>query len=433
MTTKILVVDDEEDTLKVIASNLAREGYAVDTFSSPAHAMQRLHEETYDTILLDYQMPEMNGIEFLKKVKSFNKDVPVILITGYATIPRAVEAMTEGAYHYLTKPLNYDELKIVLRNSVTLHILRNSHKRLEQELQKTYSFYNLIGKSKVMKKIFYQIKAASKTDSWVLIQGEKGTGKETIAKTIHNGSKRKDFPFVSFDCSLLPQTLLDEELIEKTKNADKGSLFLEEVQCLPADLQVKFFHVLEGKEFNARVLSGTTEDLQQAVNDRTFHKELFQKLNVFPIMVPPLRERKEDIPLLASHFLKEYSKTHQKDIRSFSPTVYAKLLSYDFPENVGELERLVERACVVCQCECIELEEIPGLLLEEEMEEESLTPFLKEKQKTVENFEREYLVTLLTATKGKISEAAKVSGLAERNIYEKLKRYGLKKEEFKEG
>lgn len=458
---KVLVVDDEEDTLKVIASNLSLDGYFVDTFTSPVYALKRFQEKDYDTVLVDYQMPEMDGFEFLQKARAINRDVPVILFTAHATISRAVEAMKEGAVDYLVKPLNYDELKIVLRNSITVHLLRKSSERLLQDIQKKHGFQNLLGISKVMKKIFTQIEIASKTNGAVLLLGEKGTGKETIAKAIHYSSlERKLFPFVSMDCSCVTQPFVDAELFgcenrQKEENpgiqegrlsrAEGGTLFLTEIHALPLLSQLKLLQFLEDKTFSrvngsetltadVRIIAATGMELLKAVSEKTFHEELYYKLNVLSIVVPPLRERREEIPSLVGYFLKMYASKHSREACCLSPAAYAKLLLYNFPGNIAELESLIERACIVSQSSCIDLEDLPQIFQEKretDSEGDFLSPFSKEKKKVVENFERDYLLSLLTATRGKIGEASKISGIAERNLHEKLKKYGLHKEDFK--
>ncbi len=457
-SVRILVVDDDADALKVISSVLLTEGYRVDTFTSPLNAMRQLREETYDTILVDYQMPEMSGIEFIRGAKTFINEVPLILITAYGTIPHAVEVVKEGAYHYLTKPLNYDELKVVLRNSVAFNLLRESHKKLEQELQRTYRFHELVGQSRAMKKIFQQIEFVSMLDTAVLILGEKGMRKESVAKAIHESSNRKDAPFISLECSSVAEAELENILFgseEKGPNgmpriqqgelelAAQGTLFINEIENLPVKLQEKLLSFLQENKFaraggsekvksNVRIVTATDGELESAVEKKAFDRTLYLHLKSHIIYVPPLRERREDIPVLAEHFLKEFSKKYQKDIRGFSSSVYAKLLSRPFSENVAELEHLVERACIVCQSPYIELEDAPELLQESwQSDEDILSPFFKEKMKVVENFEREYFISLLTATRGRIGEAASLSGLSEKNIYEKLKKYGLKKEDFK--
>lgn len=457
---KILVLDDDEDTLKVISDNLSNEGYTIDTFSSPVFALEQIQRKTYDTLLVDYQMPEMNGLEFLEKARSVNRDVPVIIFTAHGSIPQSVDAMKQGAYHYLAKPLNYDELKIVLKNSITLHLLKESHEKLQHELQKIYGTYHFIGKSKVMRKIFYQMEMASKSDAAVLIQGEAGTGKLTIAKIIHYNSRRKDALFVSVDCRAFPETFLSCELFGCDEHtlpvcrgkeygqihaAEGGTLFIDEIEYLPPRLQVKLLEFFrekesqnqEGKEAaqgNVRMMASATKSLKRAAEEKAFHEELFYCLNVFPIVVPPLRERREDILLLAQHFLSVYSQKYKKNILSFSPQAYARLISYDFPGNVRELEHIVERACVVCESSSIEVQDLTDFPEENGgISVDTLSSFSSEKKKILDNFERDYLVSLLTSTKGRIGEAAKVSGLAERNIYQKLKRYGLKKEDFKAG
>ena len=371
----VLVVDDEEDTLKVIASNLSLEGYFVDTFTSPVYALKRFQEKDYDTVLVDYQMPEMNGLEFMQKVRAVNKDIPVIIFTAHATISRAVEAMKEGAVDYLVKPLNYDELKIILKNSITVCLLRKSNERLFQDIQRKHGFQNLLGTSKAMKKIFTQIEIASKTDGQtVLLLGEKGTGKESIAKAIHYGSRRKPLPFVSMDCSCVTQSFADTELFERLSRAEGGTLFLTEIHALPLLSQTKLLQFLEDKTFsrvngnetltvNVRIIAATGMELLKAVSGKTFHEGLYYKLNVLSIVVPPLRERREEIPLLAGHFLKMVASKHGRVATCLSPAVYAKLLSYDFPGNITELESIIERACIVCQSSCIDVSDLPQIFL----------------------------------------------------------------------
>ncbi len=457
-SVRILVVDDDSDALTVISSILLTEGYRVDTLTSPLQALQHLKEEAYDTILVDYQMPEMSGLEFIHRAQALTKDVPLILFTAYGAIPHAVEAVKEGAYHYLTKPLNYDELKVVLRNSVAFHLLRESHKKLEQELQRTYRFHELVGQSRAMKKIFQQIELLSRLDAPVLILGEKGTRKEAVAKAIHENSNRKDAPFVSLECASVASAAIENVLFGleekgpngalrvqqgKLESAEGGTLFVHGIGNFPLKLQGKLLSFLQEKKFmraggqekvksNVRIVTASDGELESAVEKKTLDKTLYHCLKGHIIYIPPLRERREDIPILAERFLKEASEKYQKNIRGFSSSVYARLLSHHFSENVAELEVLIERACIVCQSPTIGLEDMPELLQENESDdEEVLSSFFKEKMKLVGNFEREYFTSLLTKTAGRIGEAAKISGMAERNIYEKLKKYGLKKEDFK--
>lgn len=457
----ILVVDDEADTLKVISSVLVTEGYRADTFTSPVQALQKLKEESYDAVLVDYKMPDMDGLEFLKAIKASDSDVPVILFTAYATLSHAVEAMKCGAYHYFSKPLNYEELKIVLKNSIMFHRLQKSHKRLEQEVYKTYNFHNVVGKSKLMKKVVRQIEALSRLNSCVLIQGEKGTGKELVAKTIHYNSRRKEAPFIVVDCSAIEESCLQKELFGENQGADKtitmnkgrikeaeeGTLFIKEIHCLPLHVQAMLFSFLKENESlvseggenvkaDVRVIVSTSAELEDEMEKGRFHKNLFKMLKAFQVIVPPLRDRHEDIPLLAEHFIKKYAQQFRKDIPCFSSSVYSRMLSHKYQENVSELERLVERACIACQSQCVGIQDIPELLRDNEDEglaEGESSSFSKEKQKVLEQFEREYFISLLDQTHGRIGEAASICGIAERNIYEKLKKYGLRKEDFKKG
>ncbi len=403
----------------------------------------------------------MDGLEFLKAIKASDADVPVILFTAYATLSHAVEAMKCGAYHYFSKPLNYEELKIVLKNSIMFHRLKKSHQRLEQEVYKTYNFHNVIGKSKLMKKVVRQIEALSRLNAGVLIQGEKGTGKELVAKTIHYNSRRKEAPFIVVDCSAIEESCLQKELFGENQDADKtitmnkgrmkeakgGTLFIKEIHFLPLHVQAMLFSFLiekkslvpedgENVKADVRVIVSTSAELEDEVKEGKFHRALFEMLKSFPVIVPPLRDRHEDIPILAEHFIKMYARQYRKDISCFSSSVYSRMLSHEYRENVSELERLVERACIACQSQCVGLEDVPELLRDNEDEglaEGESSSFSKEKQKVIEQFEREYFASLLEKTHGRISKASKVSGLAERNIYEKLKRYGLRKEDFKKG
>ncbi len=465
MKGSILIVDDEPDIQLVMTANLTREGYAVDTASDGLEALRKAESRDYDVIIIDHQMPNLTGMQFLSRLRSGSPgdapDVPVILITAYGTIEMAVQAMKDGAYSYLTKPVRYEDLSLQVKNAVERHRLSREVRSLRDEVEDRYQFGNILGRNPRMQEIFQTIRTVADTDATVLIHGESGTGKELIARAIHYNSRRKDRPFVVVSCSALPETLLESELFGHEKGAftgairqrigrfemaEGGTVFLDEIGEMSMPVQLKLLRVLQEREIervggnqaikvDVRVIAATHRDLQQAMRDRLFRQDLFYRLNVVPIKLPPLRERLDDVPLLASHFLKKYCIKNQKHVKTFSREALEALCGYAYPGNVRELENIIERAVIMEKGESIQRTELGQAAAERK----ALTPadggelgtFRRMKSEVVEQFEREYLSHLLRMYKGNMSRSARHAGINIKNFHEKMAKYGLKKEEFK--
>jgi DNA-binding NtrC family response regulator len=468
MKGAVLIVDDEPDIQLVMSVNLKKEGYDVDTAGDGQEALKKLESRDYDVIVLDHQMPRLTGMQFLERLRSAplastpNADVPVIVITAYGTIEMAVQAMKDGAYSYLTKPIQYEDLSLQVKNALERRRLSREVRDLRQEVEGRYHFGNLIGSNPRMQDVFQIIRTVADTDATVLIQGESGTGKELVARAIHYNSRRKDQPFVVVSCSALPETLLESELFGHEKGAftgairqrigrfemaEGGTVFLDEIGEMSRPVQLKLLRVLQEREIervggsqtikvNVRVIAATHRDLQRAMEERLFRQDLFYRLNVVPVKLPPLRERLDDLPLLAAHFLRKYCDKNQKQIRSISREAMEALGSYAYPGNVRELENIIERAVIMEKSETLQRAELG--LADSTRKAKSyqlggeLEPFQTMKKETVERFEREYLSQLLRRYKGNMSRSAEHAGMNIKNLHEKMARYGLKKEDFKE-
>lgn len=369
---KILVVDDEENIRTIIKRAFQKEGFTVMTASSGNEALKELEKSPFDLVITDLKMPDGDGISLLKKIHSLSPDTIVMVITAYASTESAVEAMKAGAIDYIVKPINIEELRIIVKNALEKKILHEENLRLKKELCEKYAFHNLIGKSKKIREIFSLIERIAPTNSTVLITGESGTGKELVAKAIHYSSLRKGQPFVSINCGALPESLLESELFGHLKGsftgaytdkkglfetAHKGTILLDEISEMSLWMQVKLLRVLqekkirrvggtEEKEVDVRIIASTNVDLSERIREGKFREDLFYRLNVIRINLPPLRERKEDIPLLVEHFIKIYNQKTGKNIKGIREDALKILEAYYWPGNVRELENCIERAVV---------------------------------------------------------------------------------------
>jgi DNA-binding NtrC family response regulator len=463
----VLIVDDEPDIQLVMSVNLRKEGYEVDTADDGLEALKKLESRDYDAIVLDHQMPRLTGMQFLERLhdraagRMIDADVPVIVITAYGTIEMAVKAMKDGAYSYLTKPIQYEDLSLQVKNAVERHRLSRELRSLRQEVEERYQFGSIIGRNPRMQEIFQVIRTVADTDATVLIHGESGTGKELIARAIHYNSRRKDKPFVVVSCSALSETLLESELFGHEKGsftgairqrigrfemAEGGTVFLDEIGEMTMPVQLKLLRVLQEREIervggnqthkvDVRVIAATHRDLQQDMRERHFRQDLFYRLNVVPVKLPPLRDRLDDIPLLVSHFIRKYCDKNQKQMRSITAEAMEALCSYAYPGNVRELENIIERAVIMEKGESIQRTEL-GLTAE--LRKAAPIPlsgelelFRKMKAEAVEQFERDYLSQLLRLYKGNMTRSARHAGINIKNLHDKMARYGLKREEFK--
>ncbi len=467
MKGSLLIVDDEPDILLVMSANLRKEGYEVETAKDGVEALKRIETRDYDAVIVDHQMPRLTGMEFLERLRNDaagpgRTEIPVIVITAYGTIEMAVQAMKDGAYSYLTKPVSFEELGVQVKNAVERRRLSAEIENLRHAVEEKYRFGNILGKNPRMQEVFQLIRTVAETDATILIQGESGTGKELIARAVHYNSRRKDRPFVVVSCSALPETLLESELFGHEKGsftgairqrigrfeaADGGTVFLDEIGEISMPVQLKLLRVLQEREVervggnqaikvDVRVIAATHKDLHRAMRERLFREDLFYRLNVVPIKLPPLRERLDDVPLLANHFLGKYSEKNRKQVRSLSPPALAALCRYSYPGNVRELENIIERAVIMEKGDTLRRIELkrfgaPGPADAQSQLWGNLQPFRKMKGEVLERFEKEYLSQVLRMFGGNMSKASRHADMDIKNFHEKMAKYGLKKEEFK--
>ena len=443
---RILVVDDEEVMRDSLSSWLREDGFEVDAVADGFAALKRVKQEDWDLLLVDLKMPGINGIETMKEVKKLREMTPVVIITAYATVDTAVAAMKEGAYDYIVKPFNPEEISLTIRKIVEHQNLLKENVLLRKELRKSYQFQDLISKNHKMQDIFQLVKSVAQSDSTVLIQGKSGTGKELVARAIHDCSPRKDKPFVVASCAALPEGLLESELFGHEKGAftgavslkkgtfelaDRGSIFLDEIGEISPKTQVDLLRVLEEKRFrrvggtreievDVRVISATNRDLKEAVDKGEFREDLYYRLNVVSVQLPPLRERKEDIPLLAAHFLKKFRVKNRKDFEGISAEALNILMRYHWPGNVRELENAVERAVVVGKGGLITANDLPVQILQAE------TALGTSSELSLQEMEKEHIRRVLDRNKWNIKRAAEQLGINRTTLYHKMKRYGLR-------
>jgi len=444
---RVLVVDDESAQRELVGGFLRKHGFEVSEASDGVAALERFRKEPFDLILADQKMPGLSGLELLAGARAISPEAAVIVMTAYGTIETAVAAIKSGAADYLTKPLNLDELLHRIGQVRERQRLLRENRELREALQERHRVAGIIGESGRMQEVLSLVRRVAESDATVLIQGESGTGKELIAKAIHYASPRAGAPLVSVNCAALPETLLESELFGHEKGAftgavssrkgrferaDGGSLFLDEIGDLPLHLQVKLLRVLQEREFervgssrpiaiNVRLLAATHRDLEALVRAGRFRDDLYYRINVVTISLPPLRERREDIPLLLDRFVEKFASQNGKRINGVTREAREALLRYDYPGNVRELENLVERAVVLTRDEVIGLEDLP-LSVKETERVVSDGPSLPA---VVEGLERRMIREALTRADGVQTRAAEMLGISERVLRYKLKKYGL--------
>ncbi len=446
---KILVVDDDMAMGEMCKELLKSKGYASDVVTSGNEAIEKVSRDgIYTIILADLVMPDIDGIEVLKRVKQQNPNIDVVVMTSYGTVTNAVEAMKLGASDYITKPFKRDELIIIIEKILQLQRLEGEVDRLRSELGEKYKFGSIIGESPKIKKIYEIISNVSNTEANILIQGETGTGKELVARAIHYNSARKDYPFVKVDCAALAETLLESELfghekgaftgatkdrIGRFRTADHGTIFLDEIGNIPLAVQAKLLRVLQDSEFeavgsdvpikvNVRIIAATNANLEENVEKGLFRRDLFYRLNVIRIFLPPLRERSDDIPSLASHFLSIHNKKNRKTVEGISRDALNKLVSYTWPGNIRELENVIERAVILCKGKMIEPVDIP--LYQEKM---GFPQDLSGKPLDVlmDQVERHIIINTLESAGSDKEKAAKILQISRASFYNKLKKYKI--------
>jgi len=442
----ILIVEDEANQRRLLKKILSKEGYSVDEAGSGEEGIDVFFKGDFDLVLLDRKLPDMEGIEVLKDIKKINPIIPVVIITAFANVANAVEAMKEGAFHYLTKPIDTDELTLIIKNALDNLNLKKENIELKESLREKFQYDKIIYNSGIMEDLMSFIYRASKSDANVLITGESGTGKELIAGAVHNLSDRNEKLFVTAHIASLAESLLESELFGHEKGAftgaDKrrigkfefasgGTIFLDEIGELPNSVQVKLLRVIEEKKItrigsneelpvDIRLICATNRDIEKEVEKGNFREDLYYRLNVIRIQVPPLRKRKEDIPLLVSHFIKNQAKKEKKDVKGITDGALKKLLRYDFPGNVRELENIIKRAIVFARSDYLAEEDI-SVPVDKKLK---ITGNLNDE---VENLERGMITEALKKHDWNQSKAAGELGISERTIRYKIKKYNINK------
>lgn len=463
MRANILVVDDQKLTCEQLKMILEKKGHEVYTAVSGQEALKRLTEGVFSLVITDLKMPGMDGLELLKQIKRRYPEISSVVMTAKGTIDTAVQAMKLGANDFLIKPFGAEEISLVTAKALEQRRLYDEVLYLRQQLAEKYKFDNILSKSPKMHKIFELISSVAATDSTVLIQGETGTGKELVARTVHFHSSRREGRFVAINCGALPDGLLESELFGHAKGAftgairdhrgkfeqaDGGSLFLDEIGNISPSMQVKLLRVLERMELervgdsrtvklDVRIISATHANLEEEMEEGNFRADFYYRINVVPILLPPLRERMEDIPLLVTHFLAKHNKKAKKNVKDLSPEALSALMSYSWPGNVRQLENIIERGVILAQGSTMTHVDLPQkglnqLLPEREPSPEELELPLEElKQRELERLERDYLKKVLTRYQGSIKRSSEHAGLSARSLYAKMKLYGFNKEDFK--
>ncbi|MBW2062268.1 MAG: sigma-54-dependent Fis family transcriptional regulator [Deltaproteobacteria bacterium] len=459
----ILVVDDEKNYLVVMSTLLSEQGYEVFTAENGWQALELIEESDLELVLTDMKMPQMDGIELLTRIHEVRPDQPVIVMTAFGTVEKAVQAMKAGAFDYITKPFQNEELMLTIRKALDMYKLVRENKALTQELRQRYQFENIIGKTRVMQDIFRLIEKVADTPANVLITGESGTGKELIARAIHQGNQaRRDNRFITINCAALPESLLESELFGHEKGAftgaiatrkgrfelsNGGTVFLDEIGDMPLSLQVKLMRVIQEREFervggtktikvDVRLVAASNQDLKQAVAEKRFRGDLLYRLNVIHIHLPPLRERTDDIPLLVNHFQRLYGEKSGRSDLTVSPEAMQRIYAYHWPGNVRELENAIERAVILCPDRTIRPEDLPEDLSEgaegqHQTEAEMLSdldrfiPPQMGLNKALETIEKKMIEQALKRTNNVQAHAASLLGIKKNVMQYKLKKYNL--------
>ncbi len=444
----VLVVDDDAAHRTMLKKLLGGWGYKVSDADDGSVAIEMVKQKSLDLILMDIRMLNVSGIEALEQIKNINQDIPVIIMTAYASVETAVSALKKGAYDYLSKPLNFDELKITIERATEHNRLKKENEYLKSRLGERFDRQNLIGQSAAIVKLLDTIAQVAPTEATVLITGESGTGKEMIANAVHFNSARREAPFVKINCAALTETLLESELFGHEKGAftgaerrregkfvqaHGGSLFLDEVSEMSKAMQVKLLRVLQEREVtrvggaevvkvDVRVIAASNKDLKEEIQKGNFREDLFYRLNVVSLRVPPLRERKEDIPMLAQHFLALFANRNNKKIKGFTPRALEKILAYPWPGNIRELMNAVERAVVLSRAEILDAEEI-ALIMEEKASAFAADAEKQTQNMSLEDVEKKSILDALVACGGNKSEAARRLGITRKTLRAKLQKY----------
>ena len=442
---RILIVEDEELMRELLTKILEGENYRIYEAPSAEDALKLLHEQAIDLVLTDLRLKGMDGLQLLTEVRTLDPDIVVIVMTAYASVETAVEAMRKGAYDYITKPFINDEIRVMLRRALNQRHLSRENRHLKRELRERYRFENIVGTSEAMEKVYRLIEKVSAISSNVLIFGETGTGKELVARAIHYNSERAERPFVAVNCGALAESLLESELFGHVKGAftgaianregffrkaDKGTLFLDEISEVSHGLQVKLLRAIQEREvipvggreplkFDVRLIAATNKNLEDEVKKGSFREDLFYRINVITVPLPPLQSRKEDIPLLVNHFLQKYAPRLGNPSVKIAREAMQMLVNYDWPGNVRELENMVERAVALCEGETIEATDLPEKLTRVRIAIRDLDEY----EKTLDALEEDHIKKVLQKVSGDKVKAAQVLGINLSTLYRKLARY----------
>ena len=451
MSHSILVVDDETRLADVLAAALEDLGYRTTAVDSARAALEELEQARFDLVLTDLRLPVMDGRALLREVRRRWPEVPVVIITAFAAVRDAVELVKEGAFDYIAKPFEMEDVAATLRRALRLADVVRENDRLRGELEGRYSFDTLIGSSPAFRRVIEQVTEVCETRATVMLNGESGTGKELVARAIHFNSPRRTKPFVAVNCAAIPEGLLESELFGHVKGAftgalanrtgrfaaaDGGTLFLDEIGDMPIGLQAKLLRVIQERSFepvgasrsqsvDVRLVTATHKDMRQAIADGRFREDLYYRLNVFPIALPALRERSEDIPLLAAHFIEELAETMGKRVTGFSPAALAAMSGYDWPGNIRELHNCVERAVIVARGDMIDVPDLPRDLFEPGRRD-THNALPRDLDAELERLERGFIIEALRRTDGVQVQAARLLGIAERSLWHRIKKLGIR-------
>ena len=457
---KILLVDDNLDFIESFKEILEEENYSVSITETPFKALELLKNEDFDLVISDMKMPKMDGYQFLKEVRKFNKTTSFIVLTGYGTIENAVKCMKEGAFHYLEKPIDFYNPSVwkIIDEAIQKSKLLKENQKLKEEIKKlTFKDFKIITNNDEMLALLEHVKKIAPLDITVLIQGESGVGKELFAKAIHRLSPRKDKPFIPINCANISKDIMEAEFFGYKKGAftgasedrkgiiemaDGGTLFLDEVGEMPLDIQGKFLRFLQSKEIrrigsnkviyvDVRIITATNKDLKQLIKEGKFREDLYYRIANFTIKIPPLRERKDDIPLLANYFVEKFNKLYGSNIKGISIDAMKLLLNYNWEGNVRQLENVIQRACILADGDIIEPSHLDMEIVLSSKEEDFPLVYSEAKKIYTEKFMRKYLKTILSITKGNITQASKLAGIERQSLQKLLKKYGIDAEEFR--
>lgn len=445
---KILIADDEKEIRQTLLMVLRDEGYDCTTVADGAKAIEAVREGHFDILISDLKMPEADGIEVLEQTQKLSSQTLTMIITAHATIETAVEALRKGASDYILKPLDFDEVIIRIQNLLEHKKLVQENRYLREQIDKKFNFNHIIGESKPMKQIYEMIGRVSQASTHVLISGASGTGKELVARAIHSESDRSDKPFLALNCGSIPENLVESELFghkkgaftgaEKDKEgifeaAGSGTVFLDEIGELPPNIQVALLRVLQEKEvkpvgsnqmiaIDARIIAATNKELEKEVERGNFREDLYYRLNVVEIKLPPLKERKEDVPILAHHFVNKYNRELNRAVKGIDSGAMSALLSYEWKGNVRELENVIERAVLLGNQDHITVEDLPASIRDKGEEVQIDSQSL---DSAVQAFEKHHIESVLKRTEGNKSETARLLGIDPSTLYRKMERYGI--------